>query len=458
MKYIAVIDVGKTNVKVALVNLELFEEQQIVSMPNISVSSGQLLTFNTRQIWKFICHSLRELRSNFLIEGISITTHGAAAVLVMQDGTYLEPLDYEDHTINSIADEYSKIRPNFEETGSPHLANGLNIGSQLYLQFKKDPTIREKLKHVVTYPQFWGWKLTGKFATDFTSLGCHTDLWSPKNGDFSNLLSTLKIEGKIPFPKKPNELLGTVNAPITANGDIPSILVSVGIHDSNASLVPHLLSQTSPFSVISTGTWVVVLSVGGKKIQLDPTKDTLLNVNLFGKETPSARFMGGREFEIEAGFGKPSQKDFEKMIEDDLILLPSIINDVGPFQKCEPQWYPYVPEKNSGLRNLVTSYYLALMTCECLKQIGHKGKIILEGPFTKNLYFMNMLSVITKTKILVSKSTTGTTIGASMLFLDRSYKTNINYEILEHNDTKLLDFGKRWQKKISLHAKRFVKN
>ena len=73
-------------------------------------------------------------------------------------------------------------------------------------------------------------------------------------------------------------------------------------------------------------------------------------------------------------------------------------------------------EKNSGLRNLVTSYYLALMTCECLKQIGHKGKIILEGPFTKNLYFMNMLSVITKTKILVSKSTTGTTIGASCFF------------------------------------------
>ena len=71
---------------------------------------------------------------------------------------------------------------------------------------------------------------------------------------------------------------------------------------------------------------------------------------------------------------------------------------------------------------------------------------------------MNMLSVITKTKILISKSTTGTTIGASMLFLDRSYKTNINYEILEHSDTKLLDFGKRWQKKISLHAKRYVKN
>ena len=146
------------------------------------------------------------------------------------------------------------------------------------------------------------------------------------------------------------------------------------------------------------------------------------------------------------------------MFEDDLILLPSIINDVGPFQKCKPQWHPYVPELNSGLRNLVTSYYLAIMTCECLKLIGHRGKIIIEGPFTKNQHFINMLSVITKSKILVSKSITGTTIGASMLFLNERHETSINYEILEHDDGNLLKFGERWQKKINLHSNIFINN
>lgn len=456
MKNIAVIDVGKTNIKVALVNLELFEEQKIVSIPNESVYSGQLLTFNTEFIWEFICNSLKELSASIQIEGIGVTTHGAAAVLIMKDGTYAEPLDYEDPTIDSIAGEYSKIRPHFEETGSPHLAGGLNIGSQLYLQFKLVPKLREKLLHIVTYPQFWGWKLTGKFATDFTSLGCHTDLWSPKNRDFSTLVKILKIDGKIPFPKKPNEFLGNLSLPTIDNDKISRIPVSVGIHDSNASLVPHLYSQTTPFSVISTGTWVVVLSVGGKKIQLDPARDTLLNVNLFGKETPSARFMGGREYEIEAGDKLPEHKDHEKMFEDGLILLPSIINDVGPFQKCNPRWEPYVPEQNSGLRNLVTSYYLAMITCECLEQIGHIGKIILEGPFTKNRHFMNMLSVMTETKILVSKSATGTTIGTSMLFLNELHDTRINYEVLDHNDKKLLNFGKRWKEKINLHRNFFL--
>ena len=146
------------------------------------------------------------------------------------------------------------------------------------------------------------------------------------------------------------------------------------------------------------------------------------------------------------------------MFEDNLILLPSIINDVGPFQKCNPVWSPYVPEYNSGLRNLVTSYYLAVMTYECLKLIGHKGKIILEGPFIKNKHFIEMLSVITSSKILISKSITGTTIGAAMLFLNRRQTTGINYEILEHSDAKLRAFGERWQKEIRLHSKKFVNN
>ena len=143
MKHIEVIDVGKTNVKVAIVELEFFEEKHVLSIPNISIRSGHFLTFNTESIWDFICESLKELGSKFKIDGISVTTHGAAAVLIMEDGTYAGPIDYEDSKIDAIAAEYSKIRPNFEETGSPHLAGGLNIGSQLYCQFTQVAALRE---------------------------------------------------------------------------------------------------------------------------------------------------------------------------------------------------------------------------------------------------------------------------------------------------------------------------
>ena len=97
-------------------------------------------------------------------------------------------------------------------------------------------------------------------------------------------------------PARPaTDILGTIRPEIAARTGLPtSIPVYVGIHDSNASLLPHLLGSKPPFSVISTGTWVIAMSVGGKEVALDPKRDTLINVNAFGNPVPSARFMGGR--------------------------------------------------------------------------------------------------------------------------------------------------------------------
>src|SRR6202000_2707319 len=82
------------------------------------------------------------------------------------------------------------------------------------------------------------------------------------------------------------------------SADIP---VYCGIHDSNASLLAHLVERDPPFAVVSTGTWVVIFGVGGDLDHLDPARDTLANVDAYGNAGPSARFMGGREFEIITG-------------------------------------------------------------------------------------------------------------------------------------------------------------
>jgi hypothetical protein len=53
-------------------------------------------------------------------------------------------------------------------------------------------------------------------------------------------------------------------------GLVAQMPVFPGLHDSNASLLPHLLSDRLPFTVVSTGTWVVSMAVGGRKVALDP--------------------------------------------------------------------------------------------------------------------------------------------------------------------------------------------
>ena len=40
------------------------------------------------------------------------------------------------------------------------------------------------------------------------------------------------------------------------------------------------------------------MAVGGRAVTLDPARDTLVNVNAMGGLVNSARFMGGREYEI----------------------------------------------------------------------------------------------------------------------------------------------------------------
>ena len=76
------------------------------------------------------------------------------------------------------------------------------------------------------------------------------------------------------------------------------VVVAGGLHDSNASLVPHLIDRKPPFTVLSTGTWAISFGVGATPRALDESRDTLANINIFGEPVPAARFKGGREFSI----------------------------------------------------------------------------------------------------------------------------------------------------------------
>ncbi|SMY10356.1 carbohydrate kinase [Flavimaricola marinus] len=318
---------------------------------------------------------------------------------------------------------YDAIRPDFAQTGSPRLAGGLNIGAQLHYQLSTDPTLRDRTAQIVTYPQYWGHRLTGIAATDVTSIGCHTDLWSPREGVFSTLPAALAIEGKIARVRKSTEVLGTILPDISQATCLPlNTQVRAGIHDSNASLYPHILTQTGSFSVVSTGTWVIVMSVGGDDAPLDPSRDTLINVNARGQAVPSARFMGGREYEIiqQGHPSSPSDLDIADVLASSLMILPSVDPRTGPFQGRQMQWSGEEPDVGSGRRSVALSFYLALMTETCLQLTGASGPTIVEGPFARNAEFVAMLQAATDRPVLTSDAATGTSIGAALLMGGRA--------------------------------------
>lgn len=446
MRHLAVIDIGKTNAKLAVVDADSLSELALITRPNAVVQAPPYPHYDLDGLWAFFAKGLQEFQSRFGIDGIAITTHGAAAVLLDAQGNLAAPaLDYEHDGPGDLAQAYEALRPAFSVTGSPRLPLGLNLGAQLFWQLRRDPDLGARVAHVLTYPQYWGWRLTGQMACDVCSLGCHTDLWNPWQSCFSPLVDALGLGGKFATPRQPNAVLGPLRADVAAAlGLRAGIPVGVGIHDSNASLYPHLLKQNAPFSVVSSGTWTVCMGIGGAQLGLDSARDVLVNVGGQGQAVPSARFMGGREFDMIAlgESAAPDLADRARVLAQDVSILPAVVSQSGPFQGQDFVWTK--PVQTGGEKMLALAWYLALMTRTCLDLIGARGPVIVEGPLARNGDYLDMLAALSADGVQLAAGDTGTTAGAVCLMTGRAPAARGQSWPKPQDAALLQTYGLRW--------------
>lgn len=450
MRHVAVIDMGKTNAKLALVDAATLQEVAVVTRPNRVQIAPPWPHFDLSGHWEFFLHHLTAFQTTHGVDAISVTTHGASAVLLDQAGELAAPmLDYEHDGPHAVATEYDALRPDFVQTGSPRLARGMNLGAQLHWMLSTQPDLRMRIAHILTYPQYWGWRLTGEMACDVTSLGCHTDLWDPWRGEFSALVDRLGLTGKFAPPRRPDTQLGVLRRDIADRTGLPPMTpVTVGIHDSNASLYPYLVGARGPFSVVSTGTWVVCMAVQGATVPLDPARDVLVNVNALGQAVPSARFMGGREFDLitAQGTGPVSDTDRAAVLAQGIALLPAVEPNFGPFRGRQMRWT--IPPETPGQRMVALAWYLALMTRTCLDLIGARGPVIVEGPFARNVDYLDMLGAICPQGVRIALSATGTSVGAALLALGPQTPPETDIPNLSTVSPVLAAYRKSWTKHL----------
>jgi len=415
---VAVFDLGKTNMKVVIFDRDgaVLAERSAPNAPLAADARWPYLKLDTERAWSFLIGGLKELGLRHPIEAISTATHGCAGVLMGPDGVALPPLDYEFDGFAAV-DDYDEARPPYEETRSPRLPRGLNLGRHIFYFERYFPTQFKQSTAFLTYPQYFAWRLSGVMTSEATSLGAHTDLWRPTEGRLSSMVDRLGWRRLFPPMRNAWDTLGTLKPEVAAaTGLARNVRVVCGAHDSNASLVPHLVSRRDPFTVISTGTWVIIMAVGGKG-RLDPNADMLANVDVRGEPVPTARFMGGREFSVLAGEAPAdaSEADVAGAVAAGALALPAFSDQGGPFAgrsgRIEGE-APAGPKARAALATL----YTALMTAHLIQRLEAPGDLIVEGGLTRSPAFAAVLArLMPGRRVVVAPMSAGAAAGAAML-------------------------------------------
>ena len=305
--WIAVIDIGMTNKKVAVFD-ETLRLQAIEKRVFEPLLVEGLETHDLAGMEEWFLDSLAALSKRFDIGAIVLCTHGATFVCADADGKPVLPCVYYTHEPGpEFQDRYYALVGKPEElqatTGTPRFSALINPAKGLLFAKERWPEAFARTALVLPYSQYWGMRLSGRAGLEGTYMGCHTYLYDWKKDSSSVVAERLGVAKKLPFPLRASwEALGTLRTEIAVRtGLSPDTIVTMGIHDSNASLLPYLIKEKrGGFVLNSTGTWCVLMRpcdrFGFAPEELG--KVVFFNRSAYNEPVKTAIFLGGKEYEV----------------------------------------------------------------------------------------------------------------------------------------------------------------
>lgn len=412
---LGVIDIGKTQARLLLVDAETGSVEWSRQRASTPCPGPLVRQLDVSGVETWLTEALRSAPDRHRITCLIPIAHGAAGVLLDADGNALLAPDYEDPAFDETAAAYRPLRDEFTSTYSPFLPLGLNLGRQLHHIETRHPALWSRVRMLLTYPQYWAWRLGGVAASELTSLGCHSDLWRPAERRYTNLAMQRGWQTLMPPVASADQTLGTITHAIAATTGLdPACRVLCGIHDSNASYFRHLHGRTGddPFCVISSGTWTVLLAHGAPLSALREEDDMLANVDARGNPTPTARFMGGREYRAIAGEAgaacTPDRTDLNAVIDQGAMALPAFATAGGPYAARTGRFI-HDAHLSASQRAALAAVYVALMTDLLLDRLQAGGDTIVDGPLAANsLYCSVLASLRPRTPVWIGDIEAGT--------------------------------------------------
>ena len=438
-----VLDIGKTNVKLTFVDSINNKTIKFFTTKQKNIYRHGIKILNSNSIFEWALKKITYIGKKHNLDKFVCTAHGTSIALISYDDKeLLACTDYE-YKFDKLFNSYKKIAPKFSESFSPFLENGLNIGQQIYYLYKRKQKLIKETKYILNYPQYIVWKLTSGFSSEISYVGCHTHLWDFKRNKLSSFVKKIKLEKKFPKIRKAWDTIGQRKI-----GE-SNLKIINGIHDSNASYLYFKNSDIKNFTLVSTGTWYIIFNQKTPLKNLNPSLDMLANIDVFGKPVPTMRFMGGREYDHLMGVFKISNKTraIKNFSFHDYLIYPSYASGGGfSINKINIGFYEGL---NKGQIYYLICLYISFVINFCLNQMKSSNTIILDGPITKNITIMKILSSLRKKQIVLkNKREIGTTLGATNLFNIKKKNKLQTVVIKKYQNQSLQAIYKNWEQNL----------
>ena len=449
---IAVFDVGKTNKKLVIFDSKLnLLESAYAGFPPLRKGEVELDDIEAIDAWFF--EQLAAHARRHPIRVVSVCTHGATFAAVDGNGRPVpgvisyttdpgEEFNAEFYRTFGASDALQRV------TATPRFSSLLNVAKGIYFLKTRFPEEFARARHFLNYPQYFGFLLTGRVGAEATYVGCHSYLWDFGAGRWSSVARDLGIIDRLPRTVQRSwDVLGTVTPDVVRRTGLdPSTIVTMGIHDSNASLLPYLIKAQEGFVLNSTGTWCVVMKPASEARleEEDIGKVVFYNLDAFSRPVKTTIFLGGLEFDTYVALfkkiaGGEGSSAFDPAVyarilrERRLFILPEMFPGTGqftgsrarivedgkvtPFEAVEkgeavPRFF-----RDPAMARPVLIVSLALQTEVALRRAGMRPAeaLYVEGGFRRNESYNTLLAGLApRSRVSLTSMKEATAFGAAI--------------------------------------------
>ena len=428
MKITVVFDIGRTNKKYVLFDesyqvLEEYSENlpETVDEDGFPTENLELLTEWVKTNWKKILSN-----PNYQVNAVNAAAYGASFVHLDENNepvaplySYLKPMPED--VAQKFYETYGTPADIAIQTGSPAMGM-LNSGLQIYWLKQAHPEVFKKIRTSLHLPQYLIYLLTGRKVNEYTSLGCHTALWSAEMMDYHEWVKAESINRILPPTIASSSFISRQDDKVIQSG--------FGLHDSSSALLPYRISFKNPFILISTGTWCINFNpFNARPLTYDQlASDCLHYMSTEGSGVKASRLFMGREHDyqserIAAHFGVP--KNFYKSVAYDSSLIanvatpfyPACMEGNGPKpEKQTEMWdiaaYKTAEEAYHGLmKGLADLLFISLE----LVGVQDVQSLYVDGGFARNPIFTKLLAIqYPMHQVYTSELPQATSLGAAL--------------------------------------------